>query len=666
MAKADEPLPQRRQGADPWSADVSIGKGRLDLLSLIPLVSIVALVLLVGALVWVLNRNDEDRARTKLATDALWVEQTLRFQVSVDEDALARLALDRLSGIEANLLETRARLHIAANPEVLSVIWYDARGAIEVAVPGPAAPSDPDLVALLLSGQAATVRPVYGAAHANHVTFGIRAREGGGVVTATLSLPLMLERHIPWWIAEQYAVQLQDSSETVLAERARRTPALGNPVHEISFDPPMRGTVLRITPYAAGAAFANRLITAAIAGLAGFAILALAALYRNANRRRAAELRLLGEMAFRRSMEDSLTVGLRAKDHAGRILYVNSAFCNLVGWPADALIGHSAPMPYWSPDRLAETLARQAALAAAGAAPQSFETRFCRSDGAEIDVQVYEAPLIDAQGNHRGWMGSVIDITETKRAARLARAQDESLARTGRLVTLGEMASTLAHELNQPLSAIAAYSAGALNLLAQDKGTPAMLTPALEKMQVQARRAGQIIRGIQDFVKKREPRFDDLALADVVLETVGFLTADARENRVMIVTDLDAVPDQRGDRILLEQVLINLIRNGMESMQGEGGILTVTLRAHGNAGAIIEVADEGAGIAPDFANRLFDAFTSTKAEGMGMGLNICRSIVELHRGQLTHRPGANGGTIFSLVLPGAPDSSVESSEGQAA
>lgn len=656
VANARKPLPSQHKGADPWSGDIGLGKRRLDLLSLIPLVSIAALVVLVGALVWVLNGNDEDRARTKLATDALWVEQTLRFQHAVDEDALARLALDRLSGTEADLLETRARLHVAANPEVLSVIWYDPQGGIEAAVPGPAAPNDPELVALLLGGQVASTRPVYGKATSDRVTFGIRAREGGGVVTATISLSLMLERHIPWWITEQYAVQLLDTSDTVLAERASRSPRQGNPTHEISFDPPLRGAIMRITLYEPKAAFANRLITAAIAGLAGFAILALMALYRNAQRRRDAELRLRSEMAFRHSMEDSLTVGLRAKDHSGRILFVNPAFCNLVGWPADVLIGHGPPMPYWAPDRLPETLSRQAALAAAGAVPQSFETRFLRHDGVEIEVQVYEAPLIDAQGTHRGWMGSVIDITEAKRAARLARAQDESLARTGRLVTLGEMASTLAHELNQPLSAIAAYAAGALNLLEQGKADPAVLTPALEKLQLQARRAGQIIRGIQDFVKKREPRFSDLALAEVIMATVGFLTADARENRVTIVTDLEPVGHQRGDRILLEQVLINLIRNGMESMQDRnGGTLLVTLRGRPNGGAVIEVADQGGGIPPAFVSRLFDPFTSTKAEGMGMGLNICRSIIELHRGQLTHRPRPEGGTIFSVTLPGAPE-----------
>lgn len=644
-------------GSDPWTAEPPQGAARIDLLSLVPLVSIVALLTLVVALVWLINRSDVERARTKLATDALWVEQTLRFQLSVDEDMLVRLAQEGLGGTAPEVLETRARLHISANPEVLSVIWYDTAGAVLHAVPGRSAPSDSTLVALLQGARIVSTRPVYGQIAGDTVTFAMRPSEDGGVVTVTLALSLLLERHIPWWIAEQYAVQLLASDGTVLAERARRAPAPGVQPHAISFDPPLRGTVLQIAPYAPPAAFANTLILAAIAGLAGFSILALAALYRNATRRRRAEARLQGEMAFRRSMEDSLTVGLRAKDHAGRILYVNSAFCNLVGWPAETLIGQTPPMPYWAPDQMEETLARQQALAQGGARPQAFESRFRHRDGREIEVQVYEAPLIDAKGAHRGWMGSVIDITEAKATARLARAQDENLARTGRLVTLGEMASSLAHELNQPLSAIASYAAGGLNLMQQGRADPGMLTTALEKMQVQARRAGQIIRGIQDFVKKREPRFAPVALDEVVQETLGFLAPDARENRVHLQADLASVPPIRADRILLEQVLINLIRNGMEAMplpRRHGDVVTITLRAAPAGGSVIEVADQGIGIAPEVDGHLFDAFTSTKPEGMGMGLNICRSIIELHRGQLTHRPRPGGGTIFTVTLP-APD-----------
>ncbi len=640
-------------GGDPWASTSGNPARGIDILSLIPLVAIVALIALVAALVWAVTRSEAEQARTKLATDALWVEQTLRFQLSVDEDMLVRLALDQASGAAPDVLAARARLHVATNPEVLSIVWHDANGVPVRGVPGLAAPRDPALVALMLRSGSVSARPVYGDVTGDTVTMAVRSEQGAGVLTATVALPLMLERHIPWWIAEQYAVTLTDTGGTVLASRVRRTPDPVNPTHGISFDPPLRGTVLRITAYAAPTAFANVLLLAAIAGFAAFAILALLALYRSAQRRRQAEARLRGEIAFRRSMEDSLTVGLRAKDHDGRVLYVNSAFCQLVGFAADDLMDRAPPMPYWSPDRLDETLARQQALSNSGAAPQAFETRFRRADGSEIDVQVYEAPLIDATGAHRGWMGSVIDITQAKTAARLARAQDENLARTGRLVTLGEMASTLAHELNQPLGAIASYAAGLQNLLQSGRADPAVLHPAVAKLSVQANRAGQIIRRIQDLVKKREPSFDDVSLAEVITETVGFLAADARENRVQIVTGLADLPAVPADRILLQQVLINLIRNGMEAMASQPGRrLDVALRAGPGGSAIIDVADRGDGIPAELEGRLFDAFTSTKPQGMGMGLNICRSIMELHRGHLTHAPRDGGGTVFRITLPG--------------
>lgn len=641
---------------DPWSADAPPRSGRVDLLSLIPLAAIVLLVALVAALVWAVTRSEAEQRRTKLATDALWVEQTLRFQMGIDEDMLVRLALDAAGGTAREVLAARARLHVATNPEVLSVIWHDAQGRVLGAVPGPSSPGDPDLLDRLLRSGAVPSRPVYGAVQNGRVTMIVRVAPQGEAISATVSLPLMIQRHIPWWIAEQYGVELVDSGGTVLAARARRDASTEGAPHQISIDPPLAGTFLRITPYPAEAVGGNLLLLASIGALAAFAILALLALYRSANRGRRAEARLFGEMAFRRSMEESLTVGLRAKDHDGRVLYVNAAFCRLVGWPAAALLGQAPPMPYWAPERLDETLARQKALAEGGAQSQTFETRFRRADGSEIDVQVYEAPLIDARGRHRGWMGSVVDITDAKRAARLARAQDEAVARTGRLVTLGEMASTLAHELNQPLAAIASYAAGARNLIERGEGTEAALTPVVEKLSLQADRAGQIIRRIQDLAKKREPKFTLLALDEVIRGTAGFLAADAREHRVRIELALGAAPEVEADRILIEQVLVNLIRNGMEAMATTRSGDALTLRLSDRDGAaVIEIEDRGQGVDISMATRLYDPFASSKAQGMGMGLNICRSVIELHRGQLTHRDAPGGGTVFEVVLPAAGD-----------
>ena len=617
---------------------------------------------LAGLLVWLVTRNEAEQLRMKLATDALWVEQTLRFQLAVDEDMLVRLALDPASGAASQVLQSRARLHIAANPETLSIQWFDREGRLTASVPEGVGIVGSDLVGALLRTTATTARPVYGTPEDGVAPMARRISGGaGGVMVATVSLPLILDRHIPWWIAEQYAVQLENGAGT-MAERARRPVAEGAPSHAISFDPPLAGTLLTITAYDRPPALGNTALLAAIIGLAAFTILTLLAVQRNAVHRRRAEDRLRTEMAFRHAMEESLTVGLRAKDLDGRILYVNAAFAKLVGLPAESLIGQAPPMPYWSPASMAETLERQRQLAEGATVPQSFETRFRRPDGTEIDVQVYEAHLIDGTGKHQGWMGSIIDVTEAKAAARRARAQDESLARTGRLVTLGEMASTLAHELNQPLGAIASYAAGGLNLIEAGRADPAMLKPALEKLAAQARRAGLIIRRIQDFVKKREPRLVALDLSEVAADSMGLPTADAREMRVRLQADLPPDPPRvMADRILIEQVLVNLIRNGMEAMaEGprSGDTLTVRLTPRGQT-LELQVIDQGPGIAEGLADQLFDPFTSTKAQGMGMGLNICRSIIELHHGTLSHAPNPGGGTVFSVILPLAPPQAEE-------
>ncbi|MCX8996519.1 PAS domain S-box protein [Rhizobiaceae bacterium BDR2-2] len=640
-------------GAVPWALENAVPQRRIDLLSLVPLVAIIALVGLVWALVWAVSRSENEQARLKLATDALWVEQTLRFQLNIDEDMLVSLAMDTVGGIDMATMDARARSHIVTNPEALAIVWHDAEGARMRSLPGDGAPTDDALVMQLLQIEAQPSRPVYGAVSPQGiVSIGMKLPERAGVLTATVSMPLLLQRHLPWWIAEQYGVRIVGADDTVLATRQRLQPDPANPSHTISFDPPLHGIWLHINAYDRPAGFRSAALFGAIAGLAAFAILALVVLFRSAQRRRAVELQLRGETAFRRSMEESLTVGLRAKDHRGRILFVNPAFCNLVGWRAEELVGRDPPMPYWDRATLTETQERHRKLAAGGAVSQSFETRFCHRDGHEIDVQVFEAPLIDARGVHRGWMGSVIDITEAKRAARLARAQDETMARTGRLVTLGEMASTLAHELNQPLSSIASYAAGMLNLMERGDPDPKTLKDATAKLAQQAGRAGLIIRRIQDLVKKREPKFIETRLDEVIAETLGFLDADAREHRVRLKAQSTPVPPVTADRILLEQVLINLIRNGMEAMseRRHGDEVTVHLREQ-DGQAVIEVVDQGSGIAPGLDNRLFDAFATTKAQGMGMGLKICRSIIELHRGQLTHRPAPGGGTVFRVSLP---------------
>ena len=636
----------------------ALGRGR-DLLAIVPLVSILVLTIMVSLLLWLLDRNETERLRTTLISDALWVEQTLRFQLSVDDDAIVRIAVDEgQHGVETGALGDRARLHLQNNPEVERIILFDASGNPTFSVP-------PKLGSLgefadrsrRLAAAAATVRPVYSplyvGADGDLLTDLAIGTADGGVLLATISIRTLIARQIPWWITEKYAVQLVDLDNKVLAEKARVEPPDAELTYRISIDPPLSGAWLSISRYRVSGDFSNNLLMGGVFGLALFAVLSLLILYRNGLKRHSAETRLRAEMAFRRAMEESLTVGLRARDHEGRILYVNNAFCQMTGFSAEELTGRLPPMPYWREDRVAETLARHDALNRGGLKVQSFETSFRRSDGTELEVQVFEAPLIDERGRHQGWMGSVIDITEQKKAADLSRLQAQQMQRTGRVIALGEMASSLAHELNQPLAAIASYAAGSLNILKAD-GNPQAVIPAIEKLSLQTERAGQIIRRIQDFVRKRDPKFEEVNLAGVIAETASFLATDASAARAIVKVDAEAdLAPVRADRILLEQVVLNLMRNGTEAMTATAkgqAVIEVSLRREAGA-QVIEVRDRGTGISPSVETTLFQPFVTSKAEGMGMGLSICRTIVELHRGRLEHRPNPGGGTIFSVILP---------------
>ncbi len=259
------------------------------------------------------------------------------------------------------------------------------------------------------------------------------------------------------------------------------------------------------------------------------------------------------------------------------------------------------------------------------------------------------------------------DITSRVMSENLQRQQHAREAWTSRLITMGEMASSLAHELNQPLTAIANYSMGTVarvkSIMARDPESRAgELLPPLEKTASQAQRAGAIIRRIREFVKRREPNRKKASVQAILDDAIGLVEFDAVKRQAVIETDLDAdLPAIAVDPILIEQVLVNLMRNGIEAM-ADARERRLTVGAHvytdanGVSGLAIDVMDRGHGIPAEAAAQLFEPFYTTKSEGMGMGLNICRSIVEFHQGRLwaENNPPLNGapnGCTFHLRLP---------------
>ncbi len=404
-------------------------------------------------------------------------------------------------------------------------------------------------------------------------------------------------------------------------------------------------------------------LTALVTAMSIALVTVMVLLAKDSRRRLKAENDLAEALAFRKAMEDSLVTGLRARDLEGRITYVNPAFCQMVGLTAEQLTGQLAPMPYWPPEMVDEYQQRQAIRLAGNAPPrEGFESVFMRADGTRFEVLIIEAPLISVQGQQTGWMGAVIDISEQRRIEELSRASQERLQATARLATVGEMASLLSHELNQPLAAIASYANGSLNLLKDPAAVPQTLDDvhmALRRIAEQAGRAGKVINSVHDFVRRRDQAREAVA-PQVLLEAIApLVNLQARKLQVKVHTRIEPkLPPVLCDRTMVEQVLLNLARNGMQAMDQPGSTERVLVlqvrRAASNAehGWVeFSVSDVGVGIAEDVAHQLFTPFFTTKAEGMGLGLSLCRTVVEQHGGHLSFEPLAPRGTAFRFTLP---------------
>ncbi len=407
-------------------------------------------------------------------------------------------------------------------------------------------------------------------------------------------------------------------------------------------------------------------------------------LARDVRRRAEAEAALAEALAVRKAMEDSLITGLRARDLQGRITYVNPAFCKMVGFSPQELIGQAVP-PYWPPEHVEEYTARQQ-VRLTGATPppaEGHETVFMRKNGERFAVVIFEAPLVDGQGRHTGWMSTALDVSAQRRVEELSRQQQERLQATARLATVGEMASLLSHELNQPLSAIASYATGSLNLMndehqAATPETQTLLRQAAQRIAEQAERAGRVIKSVHDFVRRREQAREVIRVDDLLESVLPLVRLQARKSGTRVEVDLPTpVPRVECDRTMLEQVLLNLTRNGIQAMEVTTPLarreLVLRVRQDHPRWVRFSVIDHGRGVPPDVAPRLFTPFFTTRPEGMGLGLSLCRTVVEQHGGVLDFQnlaapegsPHHAGGAEFRFTMPAAPVSTATVRTGKA-
>ena len=513
-----------------------------------------------------------------------------------------------------------------------------------------------------------------------------------GYAVATYSLQEVLGELVGKQMARGLSLAFTEPDGTRLALYG--TPSRGSRMYVAQqlLDLPGNTLVLRLESRRGTPAFFPNVLTALVTAMSLALLAVLFLLARDMRRRLKVEHDLGEALAFRKAMEDSVLTGLRARDLSGRITYVNPAFCQMVGMQPRDLLNHSFPSPYWPPE-LAQTYQQRLAirLAENNLPREGHESVFMRPDGTRFPVLIMEAPLINAVGKHTGWMSAILDVSEQRRVEELSRASQDRLQATARLAMMGEMASLLSHELNQPLAAISSYATGSLNLL-KDQSTgelsaesavagasPAGLETAsglsndlqlaMSRIAAQAERAGKVIKSVHDFVRRRDQAREAVEPRALLEAVMPLVSLQARKLLVTVVIAVDpACPAVMCDRTMVEQVLLNLSRNGMQAMHGVGAsnqaeagaptrVLTLRVRpAGGEKGGWVEfsVADQGEGISPVVAKQLFTPFFTTKVEGMGLGLSLCRTVIEQHGGHLGFESAQPRGTVFSFTLPVVP------------
>jgi two-component system, LuxR family, sensor histidine kinase DctS len=647
---------------------------------------VVLVVALLVTLVWLAGRYEASQVQTRLERDATEATSDIRIALTRNVQNLQAL---QGSPAQPNTWVQEATAVLREHREMVRIEWRDTQLNVVMAIDSPyqkplfsrMARSTTQSDVQIACGLASRLSgPAYSTSHFLPQDDGLgleliemcmplsTAGQSTGYLVATYSLQSMLVELIGKQITRGQEVSFTEADGTRLAIHG--TSRRGSNVFSAQqlLDLPGNTLVLRMDSWRAAPDLFPNVLTALVTLMSVALVCVLVLLGKDISRRLRAERELAEALAFRKAMEDSLVTGMRARDLQGRITYVNPALCQMTGYSAAELVGITSPMPYWPPE-LADEYQQRQAVRLSGHLPsrEGYESVFLRKDGARFPVLIIEAPLINALGMQTGWMSAILDMTDQRRMEELSRASQERLQASARLATVGEMASLLSHELNQPLAAISSYASGSLNMLQEHAAfSPQDVEHAMRRIGEQAERAGKVIKSVHDFVRRRDQAHEVVrptALLDAIMPLVSL---QARKLGVRV--QVHCAPDLASvqcDRTMVEQVLLNLARNAMQAMEAvplHERVLELTahtttrLSAQADiprAGHWIEftVSDCGTGIDATTAERLFTPFFTTKLEGMGLGLSLCRTVVEQHGGALAFEPRKPSGTIFKFTLP---------------
>lgn len=791
-----------------------------------PLIAIVLFTVVMGIIMGTLQLQEKSQQEAALFRELSFAKQRIQLRFSNNTDVLQSLGRDYVSGGESPKSKEnffiQAENLLQSNHEIAQIVWIDKAGQRQWRIPldnlrtewfnkNVNAETINQGLRKTLELSSATSRPAFSQFMTLEVPSDeviskeirnvfwqtvpqISGNEINGMVAVLYTTQGLLEM-IPGELKGQYRFTLITDDDRVLAISSDKNTPKRAFSNQTSLDIGVLSPnlSLRIDTYPPATNLTFRMLIGVVLGLSAFVIWSLWSVLKQMQVRQEAEANLRAETNFRRAMENSTPVGIRAHDMNRVITYVNPAFCEMTGWSAEELIGLSPPFAFWpegQKNELTDKMNKALKIAMSEERTIGIEGSILHRNGAVIQTRTFIAPLVNEKGQQTGWVTSLIDISEPKKireelaasqerfvavlegldaavsvvsnengellftnrfyrerfgntakghfelagsdktsegisvqppyqetdseeiqlldevtgiskwyevrrrnvpwvdghlaqlliatditprveADDLARQQEERMQFTSRLTTMGEMASSLAHELNQPLAAISNYCMGVAKRL-QGQLDPALqkdILPALEKASDQAHRAGTIIQRIKGFVKRSEPQRKSCYIAEIIHDAVGLVEIEAHRHRLSISTEIaENLPAVDLDPVLILQVLVNLLKNSLDSLRevyplsSRWSAPPVRISADLDTSTFptmlrIQVKDTGSGIAESVIERMFEPFFSTKSDGMGMGLNICRSVIESHQGRLwaTNLMDAEhtklSGCTFTILLP---------------
>lgn len=352
---------------------------------------------------------------------------------------------------------------------------------------------------------------------------------------------------------------------------------------------------------------------------------------------------------------DTAVDGIIIIDERGRIQTFNQAASQLFGYAPEEVIDRSVSMLMTETDSRRHDDYLKSYLATGRPSIIGVGRELTGRTASGEKVPVYLAVSEIQLDGRKRFAGIVRNLTEQNAAREALASQREKLAHVGRLSTMGEMTASIAHEINQPLTAISMYAQAILKLMERE-GSSDRVRDALEKLATQSLRAGAVIERIQRFARAQETMKEVVDLNHLVTDLLKLAGSDARMHDIDLVLDLaEDLPQVFADPIQIQQVILNLIRNAIDAMDEigcrNGRTIHICTRMAGTARVELLVTDQGPGVAQDQAELLFTPFHTTKKEGMGMGLSICRSIISEHGGLLSYRNNAGPGATFFFTLP---------------